>query len=177
MQLNPVEFLDLKFLYLSLILHWSSVWPKESRKQAQISRIQRWSSTSFLFETHYSLIYLPGQCVFWSPHSRGKLVVASILCFIELHFLYLNLSAQISYSIGILSVIQGYRGDLHHPSFILMYGSWILVEFGGLATLAGACMLAREDGGAGHRPIARSILDRWMLSRVYITTVWSYDFY
>ena len=76
-------------------------------------------------------------------------MVASISCFIELHFLYLNLPAQISYSIGILSVVQGYRGDVHHPNFILIYGSWILVEVFEPAILAGVHVLIGEDDRSG----------------------------
>ena len=108
--------------------------------------------------------------------TRGKLVVASISCFIELHFLYLNLPAQISYSIGILSVIQGYRGDVHHPNFILMYGSCHLVTSFCSSIFERGRSLAGEDGGASHRLVSRFNLDRSSIFPYAITYIHCYDF-
>jgi hypothetical protein len=75
-QLHLVEFLDLKLLNLHHSSHWSSVLAKQAKNRAQVPRIQAYSSTSIFFEYHHPLTYLLGSCVFWSPHLRGKLVVA-----------------------------------------------------------------------------------------------------
>jgi hypothetical protein len=159
------------------MIHWTSVLQKEARKRAQIFTIQRYGSTVFCFESPCSMIYLPGQCVFWSPHLRGKPVVALILCFDEFQFMYLDFPTLISHSIETLSTIQGYRGDVHHPSFPMIWGSLIFIKFLLPATLAGIFMLTGEDGGSGHRPFARWIVDRVMASPDLISTLGSYDFF
>ena len=81
-QLHLVEFLDLKLLNLHHSSHWSSVLAKQARNRAQVTRIQAYTSTGIFFESHHPLTYFLGSCVFWSPHMRGKLVVASISFFV-----------------------------------------------------------------------------------------------
>ena len=153
------------------MIHWTSVLQKEARKRAQIFTIQRYGSTGFCFESPCSMIYLPGQCVFWSPHLRGKPVVALILCFDEFQFMYLDFPTLISHSIETLSTIQGYRGDVHHPSFPMIWGSLIFIKFLKPANVTGKCMLAGEDGGVHHRLLPDWIWTLGCTSHVIISAM------
>ena len=73
--------------------------------------LQRFTPQLFWFISLCIMWFVCVHLVFWSPRARGKSVVALILCFDELQFMYLDFPTLISHSIETLSTIQGYRGD------------------------------------------------------------------
>ena len=79
-------------------------------------------------------------------------MVALILWIDAFQIEHLDFPSQISHSIEILREIQGYRGDVHHPSFILVPGSCILVKVQKPATGGRIGWSTGEDGGFHHHP-------------------------
>ena len=100
-QLHLVEFSDLKFLDLHHLIYWSSVLQKEPRKGTQIFIIQRFWSTGFCFESHYSLIHWPWYCVVWSPLYRGIIIECLIVEIEQVQLNTTKLPSLISLLIGI----------------------------------------------------------------------------